>query len=529
MSKKVIELIRVSTEGQAAQDRAGMPAQREANRRTAMHYGLEIVKTIELADVSGCAVLRTPEMLELIRLIESPDIHGVVAKEFSRLMRPENYEDFALLQAFADTATILYLPDGPLDFSSKSGRLLGTIRAAIAGHERQEMLERVWSAKEEKRKAGKNPQSQITLPFGVSYDENQGWRYTAEAEKVREAFRLFLSGETSYCAVGGKVGIEPYNLRIILRNPIYYGWRVYDKRRDPSTRALRTRPDGRQADRPKIARAPDEVIRVKVISPPLVSEDDFLRVQQLLDLKKQGHWRVRLDYEPRFAYNNYLTCGNCRNLVYTHVRRPHDWYFCKSRTTAERKVRESKGLDPCLNPYMRRERLEHAIDRVLSERLTDRHFLERIAENYAQSLEERRGERDVPTIKLELQRLEEKRQRVLDAYFEGHIDREPRDKRLSQVELDKKFYQDLLLRAQPASELVAEDLAKVFEVFYEWKFLTRKDKRSILQALVPEIHVQNYMVVGIALMGDAVSHDEVSHNPAGSSTTPRANAPARRP
>lgn len=527
MNKRVIELIRVSTEGQAAQDRGGIPAQREANRRTVTNYGLEVVKTIELADVSGSAVLRTPEILELMRLIESPDIHGVVAKEFSRLMRPENFEDFALLQAFADTATILYLPDGPLDFASKSGRLLGTIRAAIAGHERQEILERIWLAKEEKRKAGKHPQSRITLPFGVSYEESTGWRYTAEAEKVRAAFKLFLSGNTSYWAVGHKLGIDPPSLRIILRNPIYMGWRVISQRRDPSPKAHRTKPDGRQADRPKIARAPDEVIRRKVLDPPLVSEEDFLRVQQLMDLKKQKHWRARPDYEPRFTYNGFLRCACCGNLIYTHVRRPDDWYFCKSRTTAERRARESKGLGPCSNPYMGRERLDGAIDHILSERLTDAQFLRRVAQEYAQSQDIVRCERDAPAIQLELQHLEDKRQRVLETYFEGHIGREQRDQRLSEIERDKKVYQDLLLTFQPAPAVASEDLARVFAVLHEWEFLTRRDKRSILQTLVPEIHVRNYSVVGITLTGDAISQDEVSRSRAGSSMIPRANAPAR--
>ena len=136
MNKKVIELIRVSTKGQAAEDRAGVPAQGAANRRTAQQYGLEIVRTIEMADVSGAAVLIAPEMKELLRLMESPQIHGVVAKEFSRLMRPENFTDYALLQVFVDTRTVLYLPDGPIDMSSKAGRLMGPIRAAIAGLER---------------------------------------------------------------------------------------------------------------------------------------------------------------------------------------------------------------------------------------------------------------------------------------------------------------------------------------------------------------------------------------------------------
>ena len=136
MSKKAVELIRVSTQEQAAEDRAGIPAQRAANRKTASQYSLEIVRTFELADVSGTAILQAPEMQELLRMIESPEIVGVIAKEFSRLMRPENYADFAILQHFSETNTILYLPEGPIDFSSKSGRLLGTIRAAIAGLER---------------------------------------------------------------------------------------------------------------------------------------------------------------------------------------------------------------------------------------------------------------------------------------------------------------------------------------------------------------------------------------------------------
>src|SRR5580692_695872 len=101
--KKVLELIRVSTQGQAAGDRASIPAQRAVNRRTSAQYGLEIVHSIEIADVSGACVLLAPEMQQLIRRMQSPEIHGVVAREFSRLMRPENFEDFALLQAFVES------------------------------------------------------------------------------------------------------------------------------------------------------------------------------------------------------------------------------------------------------------------------------------------------------------------------------------------------------------------------------------------------------------------------------------------
>src|SRR5687767_5615845 len=87
--KKAIELIRVSTEGQAASDRASIPAQKAVNAKTAAAYGLKIVRTIEMADVSGAAVLRAPEIKQLLELMADTEIHGVVAREFSRLMRPE--------------------------------------------------------------------------------------------------------------------------------------------------------------------------------------------------------------------------------------------------------------------------------------------------------------------------------------------------------------------------------------------------------------------------------------------------------
>ena len=139
-------------------------------------------------------MLGCPEMQELVRSIASPGIEGVVTKEFSRRIRPEKFTDLALLEAFIETNTVLFLPDGPIDLSSKTGRFIGTIRAAFAGLERREILDRMHDAKEALRRGGKHPGGQSTLPFGVGYSKEEGWHYTAEAEKVKRAFALFLSG-----------------------------------------------------------------------------------------------------------------------------------------------------------------------------------------------------------------------------------------------------------------------------------------------------------------------------------------------
>lgn len=502
MSRKVIELIRVSTEGQAASDRASIPAQRAINHRTALAYGLEIVKSIEISDVSGAAVLFTPEIQEMLRLISDPQIHGVVAREFSRLMRPENFTDYGLLQQFADTNTILYLPEGPIDFTSKTGRLLGTIRAAIAGMERSEILERIWSAKEEKRKAGKFAQSKVCLPFGVGYEESRGWFYTSESERVKEAFRMLLAGETSYKELGQALGIDQYSLRLILRNPIYTGWRVIDKRRDPSPGARKVTADGRQKDRPKIKRAPEDVIRVKVIETPLITDAQFSLAQQIMDTKKLRHWRVRKDRISHFTYNGFLSCGACGEPVFSKFARFY-YYLCSGRT-------KKKG---CLAKSMQRDIVDPSLDEIFSARLTDRGFLSELARNFEMKSESREGRESVARAQAEVIRLEAKRRRVLDTFFEGVISDAERDSSLARVDEDLRTARNMLFAIKPARTIDAETLALLFQPFFDWEFLGRDDKRRILAAVVPEIKIIDYRVIGIGLN---FSH-EVSRKGKGSS------------
>jgi len=478
---RAIALIRVSTESQAATDRASIPAQRAIIEKTAKVYGLTIVRTIEMTDVSGAAVLLAPEIQELLRLMNDPEIHGVVAREFSRLMRPENFADYALLQAFADTKTILYLPEGPIDFASKTGRLMGTIRAAMAGMERTEILERIWSAKEEKRKNGGFGQSKVCLPLGVDY--NGGWSYTGESERVREAFRLLLTGCTSYATIGRAVSIDPFNLRLILRNPIYTGYRVIDEKRDLSPAGKYKTKDGRQGDRRKIKRAPDEVIRVKVLE-PLISEEEFNQVQRILDLKKSHHWRTREGYESRFTYRGFLLCSICEGLVYSKSRRA-DYYVCKARHMTH----------TCVGGYMRRERIEPILDSLFSDKLTSPRYLKQIERD----MKKARPEINTERLSSQIQSLAGKRQRVLDSYFEGVINATERDARLGEIDREKRIASEFLNRPTGIS---VDALSKVFQTFVRFKRLSIDQKRRLLTALAPEVLIGDYRVKGLYLASD---------------------------
>jgi DNA invertase Pin-like site-specific DNA recombinase len=484
---RVIELIRVSTEGQAADDRASIPAQRAINRRTASQYQLDIVRSIEISDVSGASVLKAPEIRELIDLMQSPEIHGVVAREFSRLMRPENFADYALLQAFVDSKTILYLPDGPIDLASKTGRLLGTLRAAMAGVERTESLERIWAAKEEKRRRGELAQSEIVLPWGVGYNKSKRFFYKPEAERVREAFRQFLAGNHNYARLAKLVGVTPRGMHVIMRNPIWIGVRVIDKKRDTSEKGKYPTKNGRQADRRKIARSPDEVIRVRVIQQPLISETDFHTVQRIMDLKEKKHWRSQTDYEHRFTYNGCMTCLRCEEPIQTANAR-RDYYLCKGRPA-----------HTCNTKYMVREKLELILDDLFSVRLIEPSFLERCVAESVRRSESDESHVRVQRLTSEIKGLQRKRDRIVDSFVDGVLSREERDNRLLVINREIRIAQEMLMQEKPSVPLDVTLLTEALSPLADWRYWSRDQKRNLLATLVPDIRVADYEIESLGL------------------------------
>jgi len=538
MKKSVIELVRVSTAAQAADDRAGLAAQRAINRRTAQAYGLEITETISIEDVSGAWVLACPEMQRLLRLIESPSIQGVVTKEFSRLIRPEKYTDYALLEHFIETNTVLFLPDGPIDLSSKTGKFLGTIRAAVAGLERREILERMQDAKEALRRAGKHTGGSSTLPFGVDYSRNKGWFYTPEADKVRVAFALFSSGHFGYTEIARKLNIPRSNVRYLLQNPIYTGERVYDTRRDQSAAGYVPGPEGRQGSRKKIRRAAEDIIRVPVME-GIVTVANFKRVQEMIELRRKKHWRSRPISPTHYTYNGFLICGDCRAPLYTHTSK-REFYICKTRHTRERRKRAELGLEPCSNKYMLREKLEKKINFLLGEKLLDASFVLGLVDAYNEKISQESAQNariDLNGVERKISALKAKRDRILEAFYESLIDRPQRDEALNGVEREMAVYQGLAETStlQNTQHLPVADLDAVQTIvgpFADWEFLTRDQRRSMLRHLCPEISVYKYAVRSLTLnLRVPSSLNSGGHLPAAAASPPAhsAETPATHP
>jgi DNA invertase Pin-like site-specific DNA recombinase len=193
MSKTGVGLIRVSTGAQADEDRASIPAQREIIRQIAARYGIEVVRTFELSDVSGAAIGYSPDYQRFLDFLTDPKITCVITREFSRLMRPENYRDYGILQHLTDNGITLYFPNDILDLSNRQGRFMAGIRAGVSGLERGDIAEWIASAKEVMRKRGYHPCGEHTLARGLGHTKEKGWYYDEkELASVRLLFNLFL-------------------------------------------------------------------------------------------------------------------------------------------------------------------------------------------------------------------------------------------------------------------------------------------------------------------------------------------------
>jgi hypothetical protein len=327
------------------------------------------------------------------------------------------------------------------------------------------------------------------LPWGVGYEVARGFYYKPEAERVREAFRQFLAGNHSYGQLSKLVGVTPRGMHLIMRNPIWIGWRVIDKKRDASSAGRYASINGRQADRRKIARAPEDVIRVKVIADPLLSARDFQEVQRIMDLKQAKHWRAQPNIVHRFTYSGFLTCSQCGELIHSALAR-RDYYACKGRRTNHL----------CKTRYMAREKLEKRLDSLFADQLTDPDFIERCISDLRQRCAQDDSVVRVQRLSAELSGLHEKRSRVVETFLDGVFGREERDSRLAKLDRDIQLAQNTLLRcSSPAADVDAKRIVEAFAPLVEWEYWSREQKRSVLAAIVPEIRVADYQVAGLGL------------------------------
>ncbi len=327
--RRIVGLIRVSTADQARDGRGGIPRQRRVIEDTIKRKDLDCLRIYEISDLSGTRVRHHPDIQEILRLVATKVVTGLVVADLDRLFRPDEPTDYAILQNFKDTGAIIYSGDTEYDLGSKDGMLFSGIRSAISAWELGLMNERQKGACEAKRRMGHCPTNALTLPLGLSFDREQlRFYYNEKIVTVIELFRLYDSGVRNYHELERRTGVRHRTAYNLLQNPFVTGWRVFDKKRGEKV-VSRTG----KAYRKKCKRT-DDVIRVKIINTPAVSQECFDRVQAAIRQTTFNHHETRKRNDTCNLGTGLARCGYCAETFYSSSGRRTSHkrsgqYFCK--------------------------------------------------------------------------------------------------------------------------------------------------------------------------------------------------------
>ncbi len=516
---RVVELVRLSTEEQYGDGRVGILRQKEENKRTVDKHHLTIDHSIELIDVSGTSVMKTPEIKNLVKLMGEGRIQGVVISDVDRLLRLDDFRDLSLLQEFIDHNVLIYLPDNVIDLNTQSGFLFGGIQSIISGNELTQIKKRMLNAKEIKRKQGGHPNSDLSLPMGVGYNrKKESYYYNKDSLIVKEIFNLFYNKSIhNYRELERITGVKHRTIYNLLQNKLFIGVREYRYKR---SNVKNIREDGRQGDRKKILRSEDEVISNIVINEPLIDQSVFQSVQIIIKNRREKYHIKRKNGNEKFLYSSFLRCGYCGSKIYsaTGSGSHRDYYACSLK----------KSVSECASYYLRRELFDNTITHFISNELSSKIYLNKLI-NYVMSVIPDSIENKVNLLATELKSHQIKKEKLLDLYLDNIYSKNELEEknqiisekiRYLEIEIDQN--KKILLSTD--SNFIKRCLAIVSRMATGFSELSVTEKRKFIRETFPSFTLVKEGVKSFTLSVCALG----SHIPVATLETRSVPAPVRR-
>lgn len=498
--RKVVGLVRVSTVAQSHEDRGGMPRQRAVIDATVERQNLDCLRVYEIAD-SGTDVLRNPTVLEILQMVKVGVVTGLVVADLDRLFRADQPTDYAILQVFKDTGATIFSGDSEYNLQQKDSALFANIRSAISGFELALMKERQYGACEARRKDGKCPTNQYTLPLGVSYDRaKQEFYYNDQIGKVIELFRLFDSGIHCYRELQRRTGVFSITARNLLRNHLYTGWRNITEKRGAKA-VSRTG----KTYRKKTKRKEDEVIKRQVIVPGAVSQELFDRVQVIMDRTVRNHHESRRRDEAFNIATGIARCAICGEPLYCcSAKRSSgnrfNYYQCKANYYLYK-----PRLGGCRQPNIPQPELDRLIKQFAVDRLTDPKTLSAIINDAV------RKATDVlcpfpaqPNAETELQQLERREERLIDSMEAGYLTTDEFGTRRDRI---KREIAEVKRRHAPVTEKPSMEMDQFARLIVRGAMRLRRlnaprEEKAIIHAIFEEVYVRDASITAFKLRGD---------------------------
>lgn len=476
--------IRVSTERQVKEGYS-VSAQKDNLSRFAKQQGWKIFDIYADEGISGKNIKDRPEVKRLIEDIKQKRVDVVVLYKFDRLTRDsKDTEDIIeLIQQCG--IQVFTLSGGVVDVSTATGRFTVRINGAVAQLEREQTIERIKVAFEQKVKQGYTLACATTCyGYNRKIHEKEQTINREEARVVKKIFKMYVEGKTltEICNIlntekvptkmAGRVvrkrGTDekytinsvwmPKTVRLILTNPTYIGKVRYHIGKEDGFVV-----DGNHK--------------------PIISEKLWNEAQNKIS-KIKHTYRTNLPKEDVY-YCGTLVCGICGQKLTTNRTNRIKKDGSKVVFNGYRCVNREKKLCTCLG--VSHNKVESAflsyMDNV--EDLTEIDKVEIKDDN--DDLEE------LETLKKSLSQTTAKKNQVMDLFMNDGITHE--QLKYMTGELDKKteMLTSEIARLEriltPKESIDRKAIATTIKE--HWKYLSNKERLEFLNNFVEEIVIIN--------------------------------------
>lgn len=401
--KRYFAYIRVSTDKQGEHG-VSLQEQREILQRYASHKGLEIAEWFEEKETAS--KVGRPIFNVMLRLLKKGSAAGVIIHKVDRGAR--NFRDWAEIGELVQAGIEVHFATEALDLTTLGGMLSADLQAVMSVHYSRNLREEV-----KKGYYGRLKQGLCPYPAPLGYVNNgEGKPKTIDPVQgpiVRRAFELYASGRHSLETLAEelyRLGLrtrqtpkKPGGLRVsrntvsdILSNPFYIG--VLHVKKTNRTFAG--------------------------IHEPLVSKAIFERVQEI----KSGKY-VRQVRVHHFLFSRLITCGLCGRSLVGETHKGKTYYRCHSRHKPVGLRADQIG-----------DKISGFFDKL---KLTpdEEQLIDSITEHMRTSAAER-AQQNMEAARMALLSLDQKIDRITEAYIDGLISKNELERKKTALVLDRR-------------------------------------------------------------------------------------------
>jgi site-specific DNA recombinase len=447
-----IGYIRVSTTKQG--EGVSLEVQQDAIARYAERNGF--VVGLWLEEKETAAKRGRPVFTQVIKLLRQRKYRGIILHKLDRGFR--NLKEWAEIGELSDQGVEVHFVNESLDLHSRGGRLSADIQAVVAA-------DYIRNLREETRKGfyGRLKQGLYPLPAPIGYlDQGKGKAKAVDplmGPLIRKAFELYGTAAFNLQTLGAELyrlglrtragrRVNRSTLSVVLNNPFYMG-------------IIRLKRTGEHFNG---------------VHEPLITKALFERVNKVLT----GKVNTRTNRHA-FQYRRMLSCASCGYSLVGELQKGHVYYRCHGKQCRQTSVRE-EVIEMGVVQLLRQLHFNEAEKGYFKSRLTE------LSEGWRQQ-----RENQLRNLKLQLERVNDRLNRLTDAYLDQALDKAMFEIRKATLLAEQKSVEENLtsLHRQNTSEVgrVEKFLELLGNASLSHELATPDEKREMVRVLTSNLRV----------------------------------------